>query len=390
MATQITTRFIADSAVTAGKMDLSGTFDFSSGVVSVTAPVSGSHAANKTYVDNAINGLHWKESVKVATTGNISTSGTQTIDGISVVAGDRVLVRSQNSGDENGIYVASASGWSRSEDMNSASEFSGSAVFVQQGSTYADVAFTCTNDGDVTVGTTSITFVQFTGAGSFSAGDGLNLSGTEFSINLDGSSLAVSGAGIKIADDGVTSTHISDGAINASSMIADSTITNAKLVSNSISGKQLGSNLDSLSGGNGILMTSYNGSQAVSDLSIDLNGNSLNVSPDGLKISDGGVTTNTIAENSVTTGKLDFAGFYSEFTASSAQTTFDLGAALDLEFKELFVVTVNGLAMRYAASPSAADQYSIANDGSGSVGRITFGSGLESGDLVSIRGFINN
>lgn len=389
MATQITTRFIADSAVTAGKIDLTGSFDFSSGTVSVAAPTVGTHAATKTYVDNAINGLHWKESVKVATTGNITLSNTITIDGVAVSAGERVLVRAQTSAYENGIYICAAGSWSRASDMNGASEFSGSAVFVQQGSTYADVAFVCTNNGDVSVGTDSITFVQFTGAGAFSAGDGLTLTGTEFSINLDGSSLAVSGSGIKIADGGI-----------ASSMIPDGLIANVKLANSTISGVSLGSNLNSLSAGNGLSMTSYNGSAAVSDLTINLDGSSLAVGVNGIKIADNGVTSakindqavdnSKLANNSVTTGKLDFAGFYSEFTASAAQTTFDLGAALDLEFKELFVVTVNGLAMRYAASPSAADQYSIANDGSNSVGRITFGSGLESGDLVSIRGFINN
>jgi len=247
MATQITTRFIANNAVTSGKIDLSGSFDFSSGTVSVATPSSANHAASKSYVDNIANGLHWKDSVKVATTANITLSGTQTIDGIAISADERVLVRAQSTGSENGIYLCKSGAWERAADMDSASEFSGSAVFVQQGSTYADIGFVCTNDGDVTVGTTAITFTQFSGAGQFTAGDGLDLTGTTFSVNVDDSSIEINSDSLRVKALGISN-----------AMLAGS-IENAKLSNSTISGVALGSNLNSLSAGNGLSMTSYNG-----------------------------------------------------------------------------------------------------------------------------------
>lgn len=79
-----------------------------------------------------------------------------------MVAGDRVLVKDQSTGSQNGIYVCAAGAWSRSTDANSASEVSQLAVFVSEGTTNADKAYTNTTNGPITLGTTSLTFVQFT------------------------------------------------------------------------------------------------------------------------------------------------------------------------------------------------------------------------------------
>lgn len=136
-------------------------------------PVSGTDIANKQYVDQVAAGLSWKDSVKAATTSSITLSGAQTIDDISIVSGDRVLVKNQASADENGIYVCDASTWSRATDMDDAAEFSGSAVFVQQGTANGDQGYVCTNDGSVTVGSTNINFTQFTGTGAINYGIGL-------------------------------------------------------------------------------------------------------------------------------------------------------------------------------------------------------------------------
>lgn len=275
MAVQITGRQIANAAVDVNKLDLStGTFDFTSAVLQVAAPSSGSDAATKTYVDSIAQGLHWKDSVRVATTGNITLSGTQTIDGIAVVADDRVLVKNQTDQTENGIYLCKAGSWERSADMDAGSEFSGAAVFVQEGTANADTGYVCSNDGNVTIGTDNILFVQFTGAGQLDGGNGIDITGSTVSVDLDSASgLAVSASGLKIDALGVTN-----------AMLAGS-IANAKLANSTISGVSLGSNLNSLSAGNGISMTSFNGSAAVSDLTIDLDTNSgLIVNPDGLSI----------------------------------------------------------------------------------------------------------
>ncbi len=90
-------------------------------------------------------------------------TGTQTIDGVAATAGDRILVMNQTDKTENGVYVCAAGGWSRSADMDAASEFPGAALFVREGTTNGDIPFVCTND-TVTLGATNIAFTQFNGA----------------------------------------------------------------------------------------------------------------------------------------------------------------------------------------------------------------------------------
>jgi hypothetical protein len=153
-------------------------------ISSLTDPSSAQDAATKSYVDNVAQGLDVKGSVKAATTASVTLSGEQTIDGVSLVAGDRVLVKNQGSAWANGIYVVSASGWSRSLDMDAWSEFPGSFFFVEQGTSYGDTGWVCTVDQGGTLGTTPVTFTQFSGAGAVTAGDGITVSGTQVSVNL--------------------------------------------------------------------------------------------------------------------------------------------------------------------------------------------------------------
>ncbi len=153
-------------------------------ISSLTDPSSAQDAATKSYVDNVAQGLDVKASVRAATTANITLSGEQTIDGVSIVAGDRVLVKNQSSSWQNGIYVASASGWTRSDDMSAWAEFPGSFFFVEEGGSYADTGWVCTVDQGGTLGSTAVTFSQFSGAGAVTAGDGITVSGTQVSVNL--------------------------------------------------------------------------------------------------------------------------------------------------------------------------------------------------------------
>lgn len=145
-------------------------------------PVNAQDAATKSYVDSTAQGLDTKASCVVATTANITLSGTQTIDGVAVVAGDRVLVKNQTTQSANGIYVASASAWARSSDMDAWAEFPSAYTFIEQGTTQADTGWVCTVNQGGTLGTTNVTWAQFSGAGTYSAGTGLNLTGTVFSI----------------------------------------------------------------------------------------------------------------------------------------------------------------------------------------------------------------
>jgi len=132
------------------------------GTVTVPTPVNGTDATNKTYVDNAVQGLSWKQAVAAASTGNLTLSGTQTIDGVAVVAGDRVLAKDQTTGSANGIYVVAAGAWSRATDADTSGEIDSMTVYVEGGTANADTVWTLTTDNP-TLGTTSLTYAQING-----------------------------------------------------------------------------------------------------------------------------------------------------------------------------------------------------------------------------------
>lgn len=155
-------------------------------ITGLADPTADSDAANKGYVDSVAQGLDVKASCKLATTTNITLSGTSNgIDGQSISDGDRVLVKDQTDASENGIYVVASGAWSRATDFDdSASVTPGSFVFVEQGNTQADNGYVMVSDGTVTVGTSDINFEQFSGAGQITAGDGLQKSGNTLSADL--------------------------------------------------------------------------------------------------------------------------------------------------------------------------------------------------------------
>ena len=156
------------SGVTASSLTSLGTITslvVTAGTISTT-PSGSTDIANKSYVDTVAQGLDTKASVVAGTTANISLTGAQTIDGVSVVATDRVLVKNQTAPAENGIYVASATAWTRATDMNTWVQVPGAYVFVETGTTLADTGWVCTSNAGGTINVTAMTWAQFSGAGS--------------------------------------------------------------------------------------------------------------------------------------------------------------------------------------------------------------------------------
>ena len=159
-------------------------------ITGLADPTADADAANKGYVDGVAQGLDVKDSVVATTTANgtLSTAfaNGQSIDGVTLQTGDRILIKNQSTASQNGIYNVNASGApSRATDMGTGSNAAGAFVFVEQGTVNAENGFTCTSDtGSAVVGTNNLTFAQFSGAGQIIAGNGIAKSGNELSADL--------------------------------------------------------------------------------------------------------------------------------------------------------------------------------------------------------------
>jgi phage-related tail fiber protein len=149
-------------------------------------------AATYGQVLNAINGTDWKNSVRLATTGaNLAAlSGLLTIDGVVLVAGDRVLVKDQTTQSANGIYVAASGAWARATDADATLNQDGSSkitanttLMVEEGTTLADTQWRVSNNGAITVGTTALTWVQIGAGTSYTNGTGIGIAGNVISVD---------------------------------------------------------------------------------------------------------------------------------------------------------------------------------------------------------------
>ena len=173
----------------------------------------------KGYVDAVKQSLDIKDSVRLASTANVSlTAGSSgleagdAIDGVTLVAGDRVLLKNQSTGSQNGIYVAVASGGTpaRSDDANASADVtSGMFVWVEEGTANGDQGYVLTTNDTINLNTTSLTFTQFSGAGQITAGNGLTKSGNTINVVPDNVTLSVTADEIKLKGD-VTTTALGD------------------------------------------------------------------------------------------------------------------------------------------------------------------------------------
>jgi len=162
-----------------------------------TAPTSATDIANKQYVDYYAAGLSWKQPVVTATSANITLSGLQTINAVTLIAGDRVLVKDQTTVSQNGIYVASATAWTYAVGADDWNEYVGAIVFIASGSLNG-TAWYCTAQPGGTLGVTAMYWSNFSVASSYTAGTGLTLTGTIFSITNTGVSAATYGSATSV------------------------------------------------------------------------------------------------------------------------------------------------------------------------------------------------
>lgn len=171
-------------------------------IISLADPSAGTDAATKQYVDAAIRGLDWKPSVVAAAGSNVTTSGAQTIDGIAVTAGQRVLLTAQTTASQNGIWVVAAGAWTRPADFAAGStQDSGIAVTVEEGTTYGGKVLMVTGAtaATITVDTTATTWSQLGGGTAYTAGNGITITGASVAAKVVASGgLLVGASGLSV------------------------------------------------------------------------------------------------------------------------------------------------------------------------------------------------
>jgi hypothetical protein len=166
-------------------------------ILNLGTPSADTDAATKAYVDALVQGLAPKDSVRAATTANITLSAPQTVDTVAVTGGQRVLVKNQSTPAQNGIYQVNAGAWTRVEDMNIWSEVPGAFTFVEEG-TQADTGWVSTADTGGTLGTTAVTWTQFSGAGQITAGTGMTKTGNTLDVVAGDTTLTVAADAITV------------------------------------------------------------------------------------------------------------------------------------------------------------------------------------------------
>ena len=219
-------------------------------ITNLATPTADGDAASKSYVDGVSQGLDIKEAVKVATTANITLSGTQTIDGVAVSADERVLVKDQSTASQNGLYLCKSGSWARTDDLAAGSDASSVFVFVDQGTVNSENGFVCTTSkGSAVTGTNNLAFTQFSGAGQITASDGLSKSGNTLSVDLKsngGLVIESSEIAVDLAASSITGTlAVSDGGTGSTSASAARTALGLAIGSNV---QAYDADLDNLSG----------------------------------------------------------------------------------------------------------------------------------------------
>jgi len=403
----ITNAKIAAGGIEPDRLSISGeVWDFATGTLRSATPAGDSDVATKGYVDGVAAGLCWKEPARAVAVGNITLSGTQTVDGTSLVADDRCLVVGQTDPTENGIYVVAAGAWARSADMDAGSEFPSAAVFVATGTANGDTGWVCTNDGAPTLGTTDIVFVQFSGVGAIVAGAGISKSGSTLAVEVT----ANAGLGFDAGGDGGTlevKLDSNGGVQFATGAIALKLASNGGLFADAAGAKvllDLNSGIQSLAGGLSLKLDTNSGLQSLAGgLSAKIKANAgLLVDGDGfsvkldtnpgiqalagglsLKLDGASLSTGasgvSVAENGIGVFEQGFR-FYTD-ALSGTTTHFDLSNLVLAKNYVAVRVYLNGQRIKPVES-SPADEFEYTVTTSGLTTSIDLGAALVSGDVL--------
>lgn len=273
------------------------------GRAKIATPTEAAHIATKGYVDAARQGLDVKQSVRAATTASVNLAtdleAGQLLDGVELAAGNRILVKDQGGPGvahvDNGIYVVQASGAPvRASDANGTADTGelspGTFTFVEEGAVNSDKGFVISTNGTIVVGSTAIAWTQFSGAGSFVAGDGLSQSGNTINVNVVADRTAITGDAVDIA-----STYVGQ-----SSITTLGTITTGTWAATDVAVEHGGTNASTESGARTNLASAAAEATGRTTSTPTL----ARVAKQGCAASIGGVSTTTVTHNFNTTDVL--------------------------------------------------------------------------------------
>lgn len=175
-----------------GGSGASAFFDFGSRALRTSfVPLNANDLVTKSYSDNLSMGIKWKSPARLMSATNVALTGVQTLDSVLGIAGDRIFLAGQTAPAENGLWLMAAGAWTRPLDFDADSKIPQATFFIQEGTVYADSGWVMTTDGAPVLGTSALTFVQFTGGAGINAGSGLTKTGNTLNVIAGDNSITV-------------------------------------------------------------------------------------------------------------------------------------------------------------------------------------------------------